>query len=218
LSVPPAPQKRWGNTLPDELAQAPDLELARRAQAGDEDAFAEIVRRYSRRVFSVASRFFRTREQVEEAAQEVFLKAFTELGSFEGRGSLEGWLTRIATNSCLNMIRGAKRRPEFTASNLTEDETRWLEAKMSAAASERHAATERQLVAADLADRVLETLSSDDRLVLLLVDGEETPVKEVAEMTGWSESKVKVQAFRARRRMRQALEKLLGTREEARSD
>jgi RNA polymerase sigma-70 factor, ECF subfamily len=61
-----------------------------------------------------------------------------------------------------------------------------------------------------LAERVLETLSPDDRLVLTLVDGEETPVKEVAEMTGWSESKVKVQAFRARRRMRAAVEKILG--------
>jgi RNA polymerase sigma-70 factor (ECF subfamily) len=53
-------------------------------------------------------------------------------------------------------------------------------------------------------------LSPDDRLVLTLVDGDEMPVKEVAQMTGWSESKVKVQAFRARRRMREAVEKLLG--------
>ena len=59
-------------------------------------------------------------------------------------------------------------------------------------------------------ERVLETMSADDRLVLTLVDGEDAPVKEVAAMTGWSESKVKVQAFRARRRMREAVEKLLG--------
>jgi RNA polymerase sigma-70 factor (ECF subfamily) len=65
------------------------------------------------------------------------------------------------------------------------------------------------MVAADLADRVLDALSPDDRLVLTMIDGEDAPVKEVAEMTGWSESKVKVQAFRARRRMREAVEKLL---------
>jgi RNA polymerase sigma-70 factor (ECF subfamily) len=57
---------------------------------------------------------------------------------------------------------------------------------------------------------VLGTLSPDDRLVLTMMDGEDAPVKEVAELTGWSESKVKVQAFRARKRMRQAVEKLLG--------
>lgn len=185
------------------------MELARLARGGDESAFSEIMRRYGPRVFRVAGRFFRQRERVEEAAQEVFLKAFTQLDSFEGRGSLEGWLTRIATNTCLNLVRGSKRRPELSVSDLTDDESNWLEAHTAVEAAARHEASERGRVAADLAGRVLETMSPDDRLVLVLVDGEEMPVKEVAEMTGWSESKVKVQAFRARRRMRAAVEKLL---------
>ncbi len=185
------------------------MELARLARGGDEPAFAEIVRRHSPRVFRVAGRFFRQREKVEEAAQEVFLKAFTELDSFEARGSFEGWLTRIATNTCLNLVRSAKRRPELTVSDLTEDEGTWLDDHLSETAAARHEALERGRVAADLAGRVLDTMSPDDRLVLSLVDGEELAVKEVAEMTGWSESKVKVQAFRARRRMREAVEKLL---------
>jgi RNA polymerase sigma-70 factor (ECF subfamily) len=184
--------------------------LAKRANAGDEDAFGEIVRRYSPRVFHFASRFFRQRSLVEEAAQEVFLKAFTQLGSFEGRGSMEGWFTRITTNTCLNLLRSAKRRPELTVSNLSEDESGWLESKYAGAAEEEFRSTERSKVAADLTERVLETMSADDRLVLTLVDGEDVPVKEVAQLTGWSESKVKVQAFRARRRMREAVEKLLG--------
>jgi RNA polymerase sigma-70 factor (ECF subfamily) len=185
------------------------LELARLARGGDESAFAEIVRRHSPRVFRVAGRFFRQRERVEEAAQEVFLKAFTELDSFEARGSFEGWLTRIATNTCLNLVRSAKRRPELTVSDLTEDAGAWLDAQTSEAATARHESLERGRVAADLAGRVLDTMSPDDRLVLTLVDGEELPVKEVAEMTGWSESKVKVRALRARRKMREAVEKLL---------
>ncbi len=78
------------------------MDLARFAREGDESAFEEIMRRYSRRVFHYASKFFRQRSLVEEAAQEVFLKAFTELDSFEGRGSMEGWLraslrTRVLT-------------------------------------------------------------------------------------------------------------------------
>jgi RNA polymerase sigma-70 factor (ECF subfamily) len=64
-------------------------------------------------------------------------------------------------------------------------------------------------VAADLAGRVLEKLPPDDQLVLTMIDGEDASVKEVVEVTGWSESKVKVTAFRARRRMREAVEKLL---------
>jgi RNA polymerase sigma-70 factor, ECF subfamily len=186
------------------------LDLAHRARDGDESAFAEIMRRYSPRVFYVASRFFRERTLVEDAAQEVFLKAFTQLESFEGRGSLEGWITRIATNTCLNMIRGSKRRPELTTSDLTEDESNWLDDKLANVATERYRSSERSMIAADLADRVLRTLSPDDRLVLTLMDGEELSVNDVVKLTGWSESKVKVTAFRARRRMRKAVEKLLG--------
>jgi RNA polymerase sigma-70 factor (ECF subfamily) len=193
------------------------LELARLARDGDESAFAEIMRRYSPRVFRVASRFYRRREQAEEAAQEIFLKAFTQLGSYEGRGSMEGWLTRIATNTCLNLLRSAKRRPELIVADLTEDESGWLDAHLSDASLERHQAVERSLVAADLAERVLGKMSPEDRLVLTMMDGEDAPVKEVADATGWSESKVKVRAFRARQKMRQAVEKLLGRKNKAES-
>jgi RNA polymerase sigma-70 factor (ECF subfamily) len=172
------------------------------------------MRRYSPRVFRFASRYFRQRALVEEAAQEVFLKAFTQLDSFEGRGSMEGWLTRITVNTCLNLLRSSKRRPELTVSDLTEDESTWLDDHMAGTAKERHQSSERSLVAADLAGRVLETMSPDDQLVLALIDGEDTPVKEVAELTGWSVSKVKVQAFRARRKMRKAVERLLAYKRE----
>jgi RNA polymerase sigma-70 factor, ECF subfamily len=185
-----------------------DLDLARQAQDGDESAFAEIVRRYSPRVFSVASKFFRQRPLVEEAAQEVFLKAFTQLGSFEGRGSFEGWLTRIATNTCLNMVRSSKRRPEFTVSDLTDDEQGWLD-QQSASEGLEQPSVENSVVAADLADRLLGLLPPEDQQALLMIDGENASIKEVAEVTGWSESKVKVRAFRARKKLREAMEKLL---------
>ena len=188
------------------------MELAQLALAGDESAFGEIVRRYSPRVFSVASRFFRQRSSVEEAAQEVFLKAFTQLKSFEGRGSLEGWLTRIATNTCLNMIRSAKRRPELSVSDLAEDENRWLDQQVADVGSESQHSVEQTLIAADLADRVLNVLAPEDQLALLMIDGEDASIKEVAEATGWSESNVKVRAFRARKKVREAMEKLLKPR------
>jgi RNA polymerase sigma-70 factor, ECF subfamily len=169
------------------------------------------VRRYSPRVFSVASRFFRQRSVVEEAAQEVFLKAYTQLGSFEGRGSLEGWLTRIATNTCLNMVRSSKRRPEMTVSDLTDDEQSWMD-QQSAGDGGKQASVENSLVAADLADRLLAVLPPEDQQALLMIDGEDASIKEVAEATGWSESKVKVRAFRARKKLREAMEKLLDHR------
>jgi RNA polymerase sigma-70 factor (ECF subfamily) len=140
------------------------------------------------------------------------MKAFTQLKSFEGRGSMEGWLTRIATNTCLNLIRSAKRRPESTVSDLTDDENRWLDAQLSDVGSEPRHSVEQTLIAADLADRVLNVLSPEDQMALLMMDGEDASVKEVAEATGWSESKVKVRAFRARKKVREAMERLLGPR------
>jgi RNA polymerase sigma-70 factor (ECF subfamily) len=132
------------------------------------------------------------------------------LKSFEGRGSMEGWLTRIATNTCLNLIRTASRRPELVTAELSEDETEWLERKVTEGSSGHQHNVEDRVVAADLAERLLEGLSPEDRLALTMIDGEQASVSDVAEMTGWSESKVKVRAFRARKKAREALEKLLG--------
>ena len=198
------------------MEQEEDLALVSLTLGGDEAAFAEIVRRYSPRVFQVASRFFRRRSDVEDAAQEVFLRAYTRLTDYEGRGSLEGWMTRIATTTCLNLLRDSKRRPEATLNDLPEEESDWLENQLADLSIERHRSAESGMVAADLADRALATLSPDDRLALILLDGAGTSIKQITEMTGWSESKVKTRASRARRRMREAVEKLLARRRSGR--
>jgi RNA polymerase sigma-70 factor (ECF subfamily) len=125
---------------------------------------------------------------------------------------MEGWLTKIATNTCLNIIRGAKRRPELTVSDLTEDQNSWIDAKLAEAAGEQHRSVEDNLVASDLADKVLGVLPAEDQVALLMIDGENASIKEVAEATGWSESKVKVRAFRARKKLREAMEKLLSSK------
>lgn len=122
---------------------------------------------------------------------------------------MEGWLTRIATNTCLNILRGSKRRPELTVSDLSDDESGWLDQQLI---DESVGSVENNIVAADLADRLLGTLSPEDQQALLMIDGENASIKEVAEATGWSESKVKVRAFRARRKVRETMEKLLSYR------
>ena len=124
---------------------------------------------------------------------------------------MEGWLTRITTNTCLNMIRGSKRRPEMTVSDLSDEEDEWLEQQLS---DPQQGSVENSLVASDLADRVLSVLSPEDQQALLMIDGEQASIKEVAEVTGWSESKVKVRAFRARKKVREAMERLLVSKRE----
>lgn len=99
----------------------------------------------------------------------------------------------------------------MTVSDLSDYENGWLDHQLA----EVNESVENNLVAADLADRLLGTLSPEDQQALLMIDGENASIKEVAEATGWSESKVKVRAFRARKKVREAMEKLLsykGTR------
>lgn len=190
-----------------EFEQASEAEVVERAREGDEAALSEIVRRFGPRVFRVASRFFHQRAAVEDAAQEIFLKAFAELEGFRGSGSFEGWMTRIATNTCLNLVRSAGRRPELTTADLNDDESDWLDRQMAGDAVGKRTVEDR-LVASDLAERLLETLPAEDRLIVTMIDGQEASIKEVAESTGWSEAKVKVRAHRARKQMREALNKL----------
>ncbi len=195
--------------LPENYHELSDLELVNSSLAGDEMAFAEIVRRYSPRVFRFAGRFFRQPAQVEEIAQDVFLKAFTQLKKFEGRGSLEGWLTRITVNTCLNTLRHGRYNAEQTFADLSEDEGSWLEEKLLEASAGKQLSAEDNLIATDLVDRTLAILPPDVRLVLVMIDGEGYSIKDAAAASGWSESKVKVTVFRYRRKLRERLEKLL---------
>jgi RNA polymerase sigma-70 factor (ECF subfamily) len=188
--------------------EMPDAELAKRSCDGDEYAFAEIVRRYTPRVFLFVSKFFRGQSIIEEVAQEVFLRIFTQLKTFANRGSFEGWLTRITVNTCINQLRESKRETELTFSALTQQEAEWVERKLDNFAT-NYSSEEDRIIALNLVNRVLETMSAEDRIVLTLIDAEGCSIREVAELTGWKESKVKIKAFRARRRMRQAIEKIM---------
>jgi RNA polymerase sigma-70 factor, ECF subfamily len=199
--------------LADDYQNFPDTELARSAVEGDEAAFGEIVRRYSPRVFSFSSRFFRRYDLIEEAAQEVFLKAFTQLKNYEGRGSLEGWLTRITVTTCINILRSTKPQKELAVGDLSEDEAAWLENRMAGVSAANYRNEEDKLIAADLVYRVLETMPAEDSLILQMLEGEGASIRETAAVVGWTESKVKIKAFRARRRMRDAVEKLLNAKD-----
>lgn len=187
-----------------------EIELVGLCLKGDESAFSEIVKRFSPRVFKVCSRFFKRYSLVEEAAQETFLRAYTQLKNFEGRGSLEGWLTRIASTTCINILRSQKRQSELLLSELSEHETAWLEDFLISRGTKKVSSTEDRLIASDLVEKIFATLPADDVTVLLMTEVYGSSLRETAEVTGWTESKVKVKAFRARKKMREALEKLSG--------
>ena len=191
---------------PTRAPELPDAELATRAREGDEPAFEELFLRHRRRVALIASRFFRERQQIEEVVQESFTKAFFALGEFTNRrdASFAAWLARISFNACYDELRRQKRRPEGALSELTEEETAGLSGRLR---GERNA--ESEAVSRDLAAKLLARLSPEDRLVLVMLDVEGLSVAEIANLQGWTVSKVKVRAHRARAHLRRVLERFL---------
>ena len=112
---------RWPHNPSARPAEAErDLEVVAAAQAGSSAAFDELQRQYSRRLFSTILRITKNREDAEDALQDTFLRAYLALPQFEGRSSVYSWLTRIALNSALMILRRRRRRREANAVSLSE--------------------------------------------------------------------------------------------------
>ena len=188
-------------------AEKSDSQLVELVLAGDENAFEQIFDRYKRLAAAIAGRYFSCHEQIEEIIQISFVKVFFELKGFRGKHdfSLPRWLGRITTNACLDALRSQKRKSENLLSELSDAEIEFL---LSDAPQENQNA-ENALVERDLAEKLLSRLAADDRAILQMLHAEEMSVSEVAEITGWSNSKIKVRAHRARHALRKILRKFL---------
>lgn len=181
-----------------------EAELIAAVLAGDAASFEPFVQKYSPRVFATARRYARRESEVEDIAQEVWLKAFEKLNSFRGEAPFEHWLMRLTVRTCYDFLRGHRRNRESAFSDLTDPEDDWLERFVT----QPEAATENADAARLLVARVLERLSPSARLIITLLEIEDRPVKEIARLTGWSVPLVKVRAFRARAEMRKILARL----------
>jgi len=190
------------------MTETPDEGLAVLAHAGNERAFEELFNRHRRRITRIVGKFFNRQERIEEIVQEIFAKMYFALGDYsDDRGAAFGaWLSRIAVNHCYDQLRRAGRRPEKTSEAFDEDQVRiQLRAQLAAGGRDAEAAA----ISRDLANKLLARLSADDRLVLTLLDAEEMAVAEIAVLLGWSISKVKVRAHRARASLRRVVGEFL---------
>jgi len=210
LEIPDQPDESPDEpTLEHERGSTDEDELIQRSRGGDDDSFETLVRRHSPRVFSIIGSFFRRRDMIEDIAQEVFAKAYFSLGTFTLGRSFEAWVAKIAVNACYDHLRAQRRRIEQQLPHETQQEDEWFELQMLEVARDRHASSERQRDASEIAERLLSKLDPEDRLVVVLIDRDGYSVKEVSDMTGWGQSKVKVRAFRARRVLRAAMKRLV---------
>jgi RNA polymerase sigma-70 factor (ECF subfamily) len=176
--------------------------LVQRAQKGDERAFEQLVRQHQQRVFGLVARILHRQDDVEDIAQQVFLKVYLSLNRFDQRAAFSTWLYKIAVNECWDHLRKKKVRPLLYESDLSEEQVSQLD---GIAALGRHVeGLDAQAETRDTLQRVLEILPEQDRELLLLKEVEGFSVQELAEILGLNVNTVKVRLFRARGRIIEA--------------
>ncbi len=180
-----------------------DGELIARTLQGDQAAFEVLVQRYARLVLRVIRGVLARSTEVEDIAQEVFLRAYRSLGQIEAGSRLGPWLARVAVNLCYDHLRRLRRRGERTFSDLTREEARVVDTLLR---DETALQAVDRLFLRDVAEKLVSQLAPQDRAVLLLREREGMDTREVARVLGCSETAVRLRLFRARR----ALRKLLG--------
>jgi RNA polymerase sigma-70 factor, ECF subfamily len=176
-----------------------DRELVRRAQAEDKEAFEELVRRHQHRVFAVAGGILRQREDVEDIAQQVFVKAYFSLKRFDQRAAFSTWLYKITVNECWDLLRKKKVRPLVYESDLSEEQARQFEGserQQNLGPDASEALEARQHI-----EHLLAGIDERDRMMLILKEVQGFAVEDIAQMLDLNANTVKVRLFRARRRI-----------------
>ena len=181
-----------------------DEMLASRAKSGDTDAFVELSKRHANRVFQAAYRVTRNRQDAEDALQDAFLNAFTHMKTFDGRSSFSTWLTRIAINSALMILRKKRNRHEVpidggdgSIGNFANWEPRspMEDPESHYVRGERH----------KLLRKAVHQLPPLYREVIQLRQGKERSVGEIAQFLGITVPAVKSRVSRAKRALRTSM-------------
>ena len=180
-----------------------DRELVKRAQKEDKEAFEELVRRHQARVFAVAGGILRNKEDVEDIAQQVFLKAYFSLKRFDQRAAFSTWLYKITVNECWDLLRKRKVRPLLYEADLSEEQARQYGASEERA--EQAQDVSERLEKRQELERLLDCLEERDRTMLVLKEVQGFSVEEIAEVLGINGNTVKVRLFRARQRITERL-------------
>jgi RNA polymerase sigma factor (sigma-70 family) len=175
-----------------------------------QDAARALVEQLYPQVIRIVRAHLPRRMAEEDLAQEIFVKLFRRLDQYRPRACVpfEHWVSRLAVRTCLDALRAERRRPELRWSDLSEEQAAGLERMLTDGTAGPDLAPS---VAREAIHSLLAQLPPRDRLVLTWLDLEQQSVNEIAQRMGWSATRVKVCAFRARRKLRAIAQSLEAT-------
>jgi RNA polymerase sigma-70 factor (ECF subfamily) len=189
-----------------------DAEWILRVRSGDQEAALALAERLYPTIVKCVRCHRPRRTSEEDLVQVVFSKVFHKLHQFSGRVPLEHWVSRIAINTCIKQLKHESIRPELRWADLSLEQERLIQ---QLAATDENLPGQGRQAARELVDKLLVRLKPVDRLVITLLHLEEKTVQEVSELTGWSPSRVKVTAFRARHKMHKLWKTMVHPRDRA---
>ncbi|MBN2620493.1 sigma-70 family RNA polymerase sigma factor [candidate division WOR-3 bacterium] len=173
--------------------QDPDTHLIKALAGGDEQAFELLVEKYQPMIFNTVYRYLGTPDDVEDCAQEIFIKIWRNINKFKGKSKLSTWIYRITANHCLTFRRKHKRAP-VSLDALSEQD-----AEPKSLAIDPDYETKHKIA---LVKEAIDRLPERQRLALILSQFEEKTYKEIAEIMDISVSSVESLIFRARTTLR----------------
>ncbi len=182
-----------------------EFELIEKARQGDGAAFNQVVTAYRRRILGTISRLIGRPEDVEDVAQEVFLRLYFSLDRLRVPEAFEPWLYRLSVNACYDYLRRSRRRPETRMSDLSEQQVVMADA---AAGSRVQREEDEQERVRDLVTDMFSAVSEDDRILLTLKEVEGLSLRELEAVYGVNENALKVRLFRARQRVLKNMNKV----------
>lgn len=180
--------------------------LLESARKGDEKATASLVTVIYPLIGRVVRNQVRRRDDVEDVIQEVILKILLKLHQYRGPQPFSHWVSRLAITTSYDWLRKQKARPAITGADLSDSERELLERTLHG--SDGFVDGTQHDLLLGLLDRLLTSLHPREQVVIRLLDLEERSVREIAELTGWSESKIKVTAHRSRKKLAERLKQL----------
>lgn len=180
-----------------------EREVIEQAREGQAEAFNKVVLAYRRRVLGIVSRLIGRPEDVEDVAQEVFVRLYNSFDQLRTPDVFDAWLYRLAMNAAYDYLRRHKRRAELRMADMSEQQ---VAAADSNASGKAHSDEGQKTRVREFMEALFRDVSEKDRVLLTMKEVEGLSLKELEAIYGVSENVLKVRLFRARQRVLRAFD------------